>query len=826
MEGKSVKVRNLFLAGTLVFLGMFIHIATRAATAARSPFVVVLMPDTQYYSLRDPATYNAQTEWIAYHKNFRNIRFVIHLGDITHTNTLTEWQAASAAHDILDNANVPYSVIPGNHDNPDSGRKRDTKRYNQYFGPQRFDERAWYGGHFRHTNDNNYCFFEVHDLKFMIVNLEFAPSKEALCWADSLLLHYPDRRVIVATHCYQGHDAVHQCNCGTAYDIAGSGGNTTWNEFVRRHSNIFMVVSGHVGDSELMVRTGNLGNTVYEILTDYQFEQRDGVNHGNGWLRTLEFFPDENRIDVRVLSVLDDVYEFNRSDYPSNPNDPAHNYSLDYDMSVPVEGKYLRFNNTFNDMTVQASDEINQSEPAISMAPNGDFITTWQDSSGNGTTIKARGFRLSGKPKFPAISIFSMTDGICHNPDVAVGSEGQYVVVWEDNENGDYDIRASGFNETGQECFSMITINSTTAGNQISPSVTMTSDSTFIVVWEDDRDTNGKPDIMMTEFDLNGNRRFDNVRVNVLSGGPQRNPDIVVSSGNSVIVTWESDNDNDGLSQIRAVVLDDAGTEILPEMTVNANSGGQHQNPSIDVNSAGDFIIAWEDDSDGNGNYEIHAAGFNDQGEKLFGDVTINIVTAGQQLRPSVALAETGDFVVAFQDDNDGNGYYQIYAAEFNADGSRGERGVFTVNENAGGQQFEPVVALHDPENYVILWEDDMNNNGIFELLAKGYDYSESYITRISQDTFTLPEIFTLHQNYPNPFNGLTKIGFSLCKAGTAQLRVYNYLGEEVAFLVNRRLAPGTYTTVWNPGGLASGIYLYELRVGSEQITRKMMLVK
>lgn len=821
-----MKIRYLLFTGTILLFSVFIQIVTRAAIGVRSPFVIVLMPDTQYYSLRDPATYNAQAEWIAYHKNFRNIKFVIHLGDITHNNTLTEWQAAYAAYTILDNANVPYSVIPGNHDNPDGGRKRDTRRYNQYFGPQRFDERAWYGGHFRNTNDNNYCIFEVNDLKFMIVNLEFAPSKEALCWADSLLLHYPDRRVIVATHCYQGHDAIHQCNCGTGYDIAGSGGNTTWNEFVKRHSNIFMVVSGHVGDSERMVRTGNLGNTVYEILTDYQFEQRNGVNHGNGWLRTLEFFPDENRIDVRVLSVLDDVYEFNRSDYPSNPNDPAHNYSLDYNMSGPVEGKYLRFDNAFNDMTVQASDIINQCEPAVSMVPDGDFIITWQDSSGSGTTIEARGFTLSGKPKFPAVSVSLLTGGICRNPDVAIGSEGQYVVVWEDNENGDYDIRASGFDQTGQTYFSRIIINSVTTGKQVRPSVVMTSDSTFVVIWEDDSNDDSIPEIMLAGYGNNGSKRFNDMPVNAQSCGAQQNPDMAVSSDNSLVIVWESDDGNDGLFQIKAVVLNDTGSVKLPEMTVNANSSGHHQNPSIDVNSAGDFVIVWEDDSDDNGNYEIHAAGFNDQGAKLFGDVKINAVTAGQQLRPSVNLAETGDFVVAFQDDNDGNGYYQIYAVEFNADGSRRERGVFTVNENAGGQQFMPVIALHNIDNYVILWEDDMNNNGIFEVLAKGYDYGESCITRISRDAFNLPVNFTLHQNYPNPFNGLTKISFSLRKAGTAQLRVYNYLGEEVAFLVNRRLAPGMYTTAWNPGNLASGIYFYELCVDSDRITRKMMLLK
>ncbi|MGC9363708.1 MAG: hypothetical protein ACP5FZ_03965, partial [Fidelibacterota bacterium] len=307
-----------------------------------------------------------------------------------------------------------------------------------------------------------------------------------------------------------------------------------------------------------------------------------------------------------------------------------------------------------------------------------------------------------------------------------------------------------------------ITINSVTTGEQVRPSVAMTSDSTFVVVWEDDSNDDSISEIMLAGFGIDGSRHFNDMSVNAQSGGAQKNPDLAVSSDNSLVIVWESGDDNDGLSQIKAVVLNDTGSVKLPEMTVNAKSSGHHQNPSIDVNSSGDFIIVWEDDSDGDGNYEIHAAGFNDQGVKLFGDVTVHAVTAGQQLRPSVALAETGDFVVTFQDDNDGNGYFQIYAAEFNANGNRRERGVFTVNENARGQQFDPVIALHNVENYIVLWEDDMNNNNIFEILVKGYDYGQAFITQISSTAMQIPADLTLSQNYPNPFNGMTKIGFSL----------------------------------------------------------------
>jgi hypothetical protein len=57
-----------------------------------------------------------------------------------------------------------------------------------------------------------------------------------------------------------------------------------------------------------------------------------------------------------------------------------------------------------------------------------------------------------------------------------------------------------------------------------------------------------------------------------------------------------------------------------------------------------------------------------------------------------------------------------------------------------------------------------------------------------------VPSDFKLYRNYPNPFNPFTKIKFeiSLNKQSTSgtELIVYDFLGREVAILVNERLNP------------------------------------
>ncbi len=85
---------------------------------------------------------------------------------------------------------------------------------------------------------------------------------------------------------------------------------------------------------------------------------------------------------------------------------------------------------------------------------------------------------------------------------------------------------------------------------------------------------------------------------------------------------------------------------------------------------------------------------------------------------------------------------------------------------------------------------------------------------------------YTLGQNYPNPFNPSTKITFALPQAGKATLKVFNILGQEVASLVDGYQDAGSHQIVFDASRLASGVYFYQLRSGSFEQSKKMVLLK
>jgi arabinogalactan endo-1,4-beta-galactosidase len=126
-------------------------------------------------------------------------------------------------------------------------------------------------------------------------------------------------------------------------------------------------------------------------------------------------------------------------------------------------------------------------------------------------------------------------------------------------------------------------------------------------------------------------------------------------------------------------------------------------------------------------------------------------------------------------------------------------------------------------------WENlalfDFNGN-----LLNSISAFDSIATNVD-DTENIIQQFYLFQNYPNPFNPSTQISWRSAVSGWQTLTIYDVLGNEISTLVNEYRAAGNYKFDFNLGQnsnlkLASGIYYYQLKVGSYIKTKKMILLK
>lgn len=104
-------------------------------------------------------------------------------------------------------------------------------------------------------------------------------------------------------------------------------------------------------------------------------------------------------------------------------------------------------------------------------------------------------------------------------------------------------------------------------------------------------------------------------------------------------------------------------------------------------------------------------------------------------------------------------------------------------------------------------------------------------MTSVDEAGPELPDGFELEQNYPNPFNPTTMLSYKLAISSEVNLSIFNMAGQMVRTLVDGSKAAGAYKVRWDGrdqqgAKVASGLYLYRLRIGEQIRTRSMLLTK
>ncbi|TKJ41214.1 hypothetical protein CEE37_05995 [candidate division LCP-89 bacterium B3_LCP] len=89
-----------------------------------------------------------------------------------------------------------------------------------------------------------------------------------------------------------------------------------------------------------------------------------------------------------------------------------------------------------------------------------------------------------------------------------------------------------------------------------------------------------------------------------------------------------------------------------------------------------------------------------------------------------------------------------------------------------------------------------------------------------------MPVNYPVIQAYPNPFNPTTVISFELPVSSLVNLAVYDVSGRLISTVVNGWRDAGVHEVTFDGSGLVSGIYIYQLDIGSHSASGKMVLMK
>ncbi len=279
-------------------------------------------------------------DYILNNASSKNIAHVFNLGDVVQTTYEYEPTSTDADKAKMDkeaefaykqiarlDGVVDYSLIRGNHDGP--------VYYEEYFGVNSTytDYASQVGDNYFINSSNSVHFFTAGDLDYMVVTLDFGAGDLVVAWANEVIAAHPNHNVIIATHAYMHKtgdllanstlcarkpDGTNDPLYNTEMGASANNGDDLWNKLIKKHANIVMVLSGHVGTDDVVCTqlTGDNGNIVTNILIDPQdMDSRYKSSGGVGAVAMFYFSNGGKTVEVRYYSTVQGAYIKSENQY-------------------------------------------------------------------------------------------------------------------------------------------------------------------------------------------------------------------------------------------------------------------------------------------------------------------------------------------------------------------------------------------------------------------------------------------------------------------------------------------------------------------------------
>ncbi|HYO16310.1 MAG TPA: Calx-beta domain-containing protein [Thermoanaerobaculia bacterium] len=275
----------------------------------------------------------------------------------------------------------------------------------------------------------------------------------------------------------------------------------------------------------------------------------------------------------------------------------------------------------------------------------------------NGGTPLGAPFQISG-PSRPTSSFFA------NSPAIAVNRRGDAVVVWQgfDPLNVDRfsaDVFARRLGPAGQPAGGEIVVNLQRPGAQDQPDVAMGPDGSFVVVWRGPASNLATVEIFARLFNSDGTPRGPEFRVNTTNRGDEMTPSVAVDASGNFLVVWVGESSSSAFHDMFGQFFDAQGRKVGGEFRVNTYTDQDQVQPRVEAMTAGGFVVVWASgfetphslpgpvgqDGDLLG---IFGQRYDGQGRRVGAEFPVNLSTVGNQQFPDLATGPGGRFVVTW----------------------------------------------------------------------------------------------------------------------------------------------------------------------------------
>ena len=359
-----------------------------------------------------------------------------------------------------------------------------------------------------------------------------------------------------------------------------------------------------------------------------------------------------------------------------------------------------------------------QAHPAVAMNSSGEFIVAWEsedDQDGQWAGIFARKYDSTGTPLSDEFQVNTEFLGNQTSPTVGIDDEGNFIIAWEGgfyNSDGDeYGIMAKRYLSNASPIGDEFVVNTIWESSQTDPVLSMTGEGMFIVIWLSyvEYDDRFHHDLHGQLFRANGSRIGSEFSI-----AEDLTYSLVTSvsfnSNKDFIACWEEPIDINFCQ-----FFNGTGNPQGDAFYIVEEEWPHYTKPAI--NNNGDSILVYQDDRPGSWSNSIFAQISYDAENNFWDPFIVNDYPVDDNFVPSVALNDSGDFIVAWMTDRiDTEDEIGIFAKKMNIDDlTSGSE--FHVNSYTFGVQARPVVGIDANGGFVVVWQSkgqDGYGEGIF----------------------------------------------------------------------------------------------------------------
>jgi VCBS repeat-containing protein len=388
-------------------------------------------------------------------------------------------------------------------------------------------------------------------------------------------------------------------------------------------------------------------------------------------------------------------------------------------MGAPGMSDYVAIGSEFLVNTETAFDQL---EPTVTALSDGGFVVTWMAVSqdGSGWGIFAQRYTVAGVATGSEFRVNTTTAGDQSSPTVAALSDGGFIVSWNSwSQDGSlWGVYAQRYEASGAATGSEFLVNTETANHQYFATIAALSDGGFVISWNSVNQDGSGDGVYAQRYNAAGVATGGEFQVNTTTTSEQYAPTIVALNDGGFIVSWTSEFQDGSEFGIYAQRYTAAGAATGGEFQVNTFTAGQQYLPSIAALDDGGFVVSWMSFGQDGSDWGIYAQRYDAAGSAAGGEFRANTVTSGSQANPAISALSDGGFVVSWNSvGQDGSGY-GVYAQRYSAAGVP-EGGEFQVNTATAGNQSGPTITTLGDGGFVVSWISDGQDGSGYGVYAQ-----------------------------------------------------------------------------------------------------------